>query len=226
MQDAPARPKKTMPTTDNQTRLVIALKAFTGTLPPMYASETEYFLVALQDMEEYLANLQKEALEESRGAFLRLLDAGKVTPESVGKLEAALARLVREAAFVPVKAGMAGSKDLVKQRLARLVPVSLLAEGKKGAGRDAAAEKEIESAYRRLGFPALARMVGADPSGPSANSALAKARGNVAGYCAANCVPAGDEVPFTPAGLACVDAALAACFRLFQNIRKAMGRSF
>ena len=56
-------------------------------------------------------------------------------------------------------------------------------------------------------------------------SALAKARTEVADYCCLYRIPLTNADTLTPFSLACVDAALAAGYRLFINIRQATGRA-
>ena len=210
---------------ETQSRLIVALKAFTGELPAPYQNESEFFLVALQDMEEYLADLQNEALRVSRDGFIKKLDAGKVTEKTMEDLETALARVVSPSDLRAVRTGLAGSKDLIKDRLSRLQPVSLVKEWKKEAARDPDAEKQINLAYSQMQFPLLVRVVEADPTDLSANAALAKARLKVSEYCATYCIPTNAAATFKPVSLSCVDAALSACHSLYKNIGKAQGRS-
>ena len=210
---------------ENQARLVIALKAFTGKLPASYVNETEFFLVSLQDMAEYLADLQKEALKASCDKFIRKLDAGTVTSKTIDELKAVLGRLISGADLNIISASMVGSKDLIKQRLSALNPVSLVSEWKKTPRGDPEAERQINGTYARLHFAALAARVKAAPNEAAANAALARAREEVAEYCCLYCIPTNADATFKPVSLACVDAALAACYDLFKNIRKALGRS-
>ncbi len=116
---------------EDQSRLVIALKAFTGKLPPPYVNETEFFLVSLQNMAEYLADLQKEALKAGCDNFIRKLDAGTVTSKTIDEFKAVLGRLISSADLKIISASMVGSKSLIKQRLSALEPISLVAEWKK-----------------------------------------------------------------------------------------------
>ncbi len=207
-----------------QSRLLVALKAFTGPLPSSYASETEFFLVSLQDVEEYLADLQNETLRVAREGFIRKLDAGKVAPKDIEAFEAALAKIVPPSDLRTVRAGMAGSKELIKERLSGLRPASLVNEWKKGPGRDPDAEKQIDAAYSRMQFPVLLRTVEADPTDAAANAALAKARTKLSEYCSTYCIPNNAAATFKPISLSCLDAALSAAHSLYKNIRKALGR--
>ena len=210
---------------EDQSRLVIALKAFTGKLPPPYVNETEFFLVSLQNMAEYLADLQKEALKAGCDNFIRKLDAGTVTSKTIDEFKAVLGRLISSADLKIISASMVGSKSLIKQRLSALEPISLVAEWKKTPRGDPEAERQTHGTYARLHFAALAARVEAAPTEASANAALARAREEVAEYCCLYCIPMNAEATFKPVSLACVDAALAACYDLFKKIRKALGRS-
>lgn len=209
---------------ETQSRLIVALKSFAGKMPPSYTNETEFFLVSLQDMEEYLADLQKETLRVSRESFIRKLDAGKADAKAIEDFEAALAKVVSPSDLRTVRSGLAGSKELIKERLSRLQPISLVNEWKKGAGRDPEAEKLINAAYARMQFPVLLKLVQADPTDLSANAALLKARAKVSEYCTTYCIPSNAAATFKPISLSCVDAALSACHGLYKDIRKALGR--
>lgn len=209
---------------ENQARLVTALKAFMGERPSFYANETEFFLVSLRGLEEYLAELQKETLEEACANFLLKLDGGKVTPAVLGEFKAVIDRLVTPADFNTVSAGMAGSRELVRGRLSALKPVSLIAEAKKAGVRDPEALRNINGAYSRLGFDALAKKVAAAPCEASANAALSQAREEVADYCSLYRIQINASETLTPFSLSWVNAALAACFILYRAIRGSLCR--
>jgi hypothetical protein len=210
---------------EHQSRLVNALRTFTGARPACYANEKEFFLVSLQDMAEYLGDLQRETLQEVCGGFIRKLDAGKVTPSVTEEFKAALDRLISNDDFKKVCAGMAGSKEFIKRRLGGLSPVSLLGEAKKPSGGDPETERNINSVYSRLNFDALVRRVEAAPGDLTAEAQLAKAREEVAEYCCLYRVQLNEADTLTPFSLSCVDAALAASYRLFRNVSRASGRS-
>lgn len=205
--------------------LVTALKAFTGRLPPGYASEKEFFLTSLQNLEEYLDSLQKETLSELCDSFLRKLDGGRVTLPVIDEFKGRVDTLISAADFRAVSAGMAGSKEFIRQRLVALKPVSFISEEKKTSGRDPEADRHIRETYSRLNFDRLAKEVQAASHDFSANAALAKAREEVAEYCCLYRIPLTNADTLTPFSMACVDAALAAGYRLFVNIRHATGRA-
>jgi len=210
---------------ENQTMLVTALRAFTGKLPPGYATEKEFFLTSLLNMEEYLGVLQAETLKEVCAVFLRKLEAGKAAQREIDDLKAAVDHLVSDADFKLVCAGMAGSAAFIRQRLAGLKPVSMLGEARKGPGMDSGTERRIESAYARLNFPALVKQAAAAPSDASANAALAKAREEVAEYCLLYRIQVNAGDTLTPFSMSYVDAALAASYLLYKDLSKATGRA-
>jgi hypothetical protein len=210
---------------ESQARLVTALRAFTGKLPECYASEKEFFLVSLGDMEEYLRDLQGETLAEVGAGFLHKLEAGQVTPEAIGAFKAALDPLVSNADFKAVCAGLAGSREFIKSRLLAVKPLSLLDEAKKDeVRRDPDARRRLNGAYSRLSFPALLKQVEAAPHDLAANTALAKARGEISDYCGVYKVQLQEGDTLTPFSMSCVDAALAAAYLLFKGVNRATRR--
>jgi len=202
-----------------------SIRLFTGELPPGYADEKEFFVTSFMTMSEDLAALQKAALDALCANFMRNLEAGRANPEVVQKFKADLGRLVSAADLRTVEAGMVGSREFVKRMLAALKPLSLIAEEKKTEGRDPEAEKRITELYTRLNLGALELKVKAAPSDAAANAALAQARKGITNYCGLQGIPLGDSSPLSPFYLYCLDAALAAVYRLFKTIRQAQGRA-
>lgn len=214
-----------MPKLESQARLVNALRVFTGELPGCYASEKEFFLVSMGDMEEYLRDLQGETLAEARAGFIRKLEAGQVKPETIDAFKAVLDPLVSDSDFKAVCAGMAGSREFVKNRLLAVKPLSLLDEAKKDeARRDPDARRRLNGAYSRLNFPALLRQVEAAPHDLAANAALAKAREEISDYCGVYKVQLREGDTLTPFSMSCVDAALAAAYLLFKDVNRVTRR--
>ena len=205
--------------------LAASLRMFTGALPPGYADEKEFFVTSFLTMSEYLAHLQKEMFDALCNNFLGSVDAGKATPEIIQKFKADLGRLITAPDLRKLDAGMAGSKEFIKHMLAAITPLSLIAEEKKESGRDPEAERRITEIYARLKFDALAMKVKALPSDASANAALAEARKDITSYCGLQGIPMGDSSVLTPFYLYCMDAALAAIYRLYKSIRQSTGRS-
>jgi hypothetical protein len=211
---------------ESQARLVNALRGFTGKLPACYASEKEFFLVSMGDMEEYLRDLQRETLAEVCAGFIKKLEAGQVTQEVIGDFKALLDPLVSDSDFKAVCAGMAGSREFLKSRLLALKPRSLLDEAKKDeAGRDPDARRRLNGAYSRLNFPALLKQVEAAPHDLAANAALEKARAEISDYCGVYKVQLQEGDTLTPFSMSCVDAALAAACLLFKGVNRATRRS-
>lgn len=204
--------------------LVAGLRNFTGKMPHAYAGEQEFFLTSLNNMAKHLYDLQKGTLREMCDGFIHKLDAGKVTLETIKAFKAGLDSLISAENFRIVCAGMAGSKELIKRRLEALKPVSRIDEGNKAAGGDPDAVRHITETYGRLHFDALARQMKAAPDEPSVNIVLAKAREEVAEYCCLYRVPLNEQETMSPYSLSCVDAALAASFRLFNNIYQPSGQ--
>ncbi|OGR71099.1 MAG: hypothetical protein A2179_06230 [Elusimicrobia bacterium GWC2_63_65] len=210
---------------ESHSRLVYALRVFTGERPACYASEKEFFLVSMGDMEEYLRDLQSETLAEARAGFIRDLEAGRVKPETIDTFKAVLDPLVSNSDFKAVCAGMAGSREFVKSRLLAVKPLSLLDEAKKDeALRDPDARRRLSGAYSRLNFPALLKQVEAAPHDLAANAALAKARAEISDYCGVYKVPLRGADTLTPFSMSCVDAALAAAYLLFKGVNRATRR--
>lgn len=205
--------------------LVAALRTFTGEPPGGYTSEKDFFLTSFHNMAEYLADLQRETLAELCAAFIQKLKAGKTAPGAVEEFRSGLDRLISETDFKRVNAAMAGSNAFIEQRLAALEPFSIIKEEKKTAGRDPEAERHIKGAYSRLHFDALVKRVEAHPHDQAADAALASARREVAEYCCLYRIPLEETATLTPFSLSCVDAALAASYRLYKNLASASGRS-
>lgn len=210
---------------DQHGMLTGSIRLFTGDLPPGYADEKEFFVTSFLTMSEYLAALQKETLDALCADFIRSLEAGKASPEVVRKFKADLGRLVSAADLRTVDSGMVGSREFIKRLLAALKPLSLIAEEKKTSGKDPEAERRITELYARLNLGALELKVKNAPGDAAANAALAEARKGIISYCGLQGLPSGDDAPITPFYLYCLDAALAAVYRLFKNIRQSTGRS-
>ena len=203
--------------------LIASLRAFTGEIPAAYASQKEFFITSLQNMAEHLYNLQKETLKETCESFDVQLGKGKITEKEIAKLKDALDKLISDKDFRMVCAGMTGSKELIKKRLSALRPVSLTGEARKAGAGAADAERRIMETYARLRFQPLAEQMNAAPNDRVIDEAPMKARAEVAEYCCLYHVPLNEDDTLTPFSLSCVDAAIAACYRLLSNLHKALG---
>lgn len=203
---------------EDQVMLIAALRNFTGGMPLAYGSEQEFFLTSLNNMAIYLNDLQKGTLEEVCKAFIKKLETGKCKPGTIDEFKAGIDSLISAADFKMVCGCMAGSSELIKQRLSALKPVSRVAEGKKAEGCDPEAGRYIRETYSRLGFDKLAERLKAFPDGHGTGAVLASAREEVANYCRLYRVPLNEADTMPPFSLACVDAALAASYRLYREI--------
>lgn len=206
---------------EHQIRLIAMLRDFTGRMPDVYGSQTEFFIVSLHSMSEYLVELKTATLREACDSFCAKLDRGSVTEKNLADFKSQLDKLVSESDFKTVCASMVGSKELVRKRLSGLSPVSLLTEERKTAGRDADSDRHIRETYDRLNFGSLAAAVSSRPDDRAVDAALLKARASVGEYCCMYHVPLDSEDTLSPFSLSCVDAMIAACYRLLADIRRA-----
>lgn len=198
--------------------LIAGLRNFTGKLPPAYAGEQEFFLTSLNNMAKHMYDLQKGTLEGACAGFILSVDSGKFTMRTINEFKSRIDTLVSAADFRMVSGCMIGGKDLIKKRLSALKPVSMIDEGNKTEGADPEALRHIDETYARLNFAALEKKMKDLPGEDSVNAALAAAREEVGRYCRLYRVPLNEEETMAPFSLACVDAALAASFRLFNKI--------
>lgn len=201
--------------------LIVRLREFTGRVPAVYANQTEFIITSLQSMSEHLIDLKRETLKEACEGFNRKLDRGTVTDAMIAEFKDRLDKLISGRDFRMVCASMVGSKELVRKRLSTLGPVSLFEEERKTSGRDTEADRRVREAYARLNFAPLVRQVNAAPDERTVDAALVKARAEVAEYCCLYHIPLNEDDTFTPFSLLCVDAVIAACYRILSNIRKA-----
>jgi len=175
--------------TEHQIRLIAMLRDFTGRMPEVYGSQTEFFIVSLHSMSEHLVELKRATLAEACEAFCARLDRRAVSETVLEDFKSQLDKLVSDKDFRLACASMAGSNELVRKRLSGLAPVSLLAEDRKTAGRDVGADKYITEAYDRLNYGPLAAEVRAMPDDRTMDAALLKARTSVREYCCMYHVP-------------------------------------
>jgi len=208
---------------DHQIMLIVGLREFTGKVPSFYSNQTEFITTSLQSMAEHLFNLKRETLKEACASFIRKLDKGILTEEAIAELKDRLDKLISGTAFKTISAGMVGSRELITKRINALVPVSLYEEERKPENRDPESCRRVSEAYARLNFAPLAGRVNAAPDERTIDAALVKARAEVAEYCCLYHIPLSENDTFTPFSLLCMDAVLAAFYRLLSNIRRARG---
>lgn len=205
---------------ETQIKLVASLKELAGAVNSSYASQKEFLIVTLNDMAGYLAELKSEQLASAVGRFLARLARGPVAQADITELKVALDKLVASRDFDFVCAGLAGSNDLLRDRLARLQPLTMAAEERRGAaGRDPAAERLVAEAYRHLQFEALEREAARFKDEAAENRVLARLRERVAEYCAVYRLPLSPADTLTPFSLSRIDAVTAACYRLLSRLR-------
>lgn len=205
---------------ETQIKLVASLRELAGAVNSSYVSQKEFLIVTLNDMAGYLAELKREQLSSAVGRFLARLARGPVAPADITDLKVSLDKLVASKDFDFVCAGLAGSNDLIRDRLARLQPLTIAAEERRGAaGRDPAAERLVAEAYRHLQFEALEKEAARFRDEASENRVLARLRERVAEYCAVYRLPLSPADTLPPFSLSRIDAVTAACYRLLSRLR-------
>lgn len=207
---------------ETQVKLVASLRELAGTVNPSYSSQKEFLIVTLNDMTGYLAELKREQLASAAGRFLARLARGPVSQADITDLKVSLDKLVASKDFDFACAGLAGSSDLLRDRLARLQPLTIAAEERRGAaGRDPAAERLVAEAYRHLQFGALEQEAARFGGEAAENRVLTRLRERVAEYCAVYRLPLGPADTLPPFSLSRIDAVTAACYRLLSRLRDA-----
>jgi hypothetical protein len=98
----------------------------------------------------------------------------------------------------------------------------LVGEERKTGEKDPEAERQISETFARLHFPSLAAQMNATLNDWVVNATLMKARAEVAEYCCLYHVPLHEGDTLSPFSLSCVDAVLAANYRLLSNLHQAM----
>lgn len=207
---------------DSQVRLISCLKQLAGSVNGAYASQKEFVIVTLNEMTADLAGLKRESLRETSESFMGKLARGPVTQADLLALKEALDKLVSAKDFDFICAGLAGSAGLIGERLARLRPLCIAEEERRGAlPRDPAADRLVNEAYRRLLFEALEKEAARFRDEVCENRVLAKARAQVADYCLAYRLPSSPEDTLPPFSLSRIDAVTGACYRLLARMRGA-----
>ena len=205
---------------ETQIKLVASLRELAGAVNSSYASQKEFLIVTLNDMAGYLAELKSEQLASAVGRFLARLARGPVSQADITELKVSLDKLVTSKDFDFACAGLAGSSDLLRDRLARLRPLTMAAEERGGAaGRDPAAERLVAEAYRHLQFEALEKEAARFGDEAAENRVLARLRERVAEYCAVYRLPLSPADTLPPFSLSRIDAVTAACYRLLARLR-------
>lgn len=207
---------------ESQVRLISGLKELAGSVNGVYASQKEFLIVTLNEMTADLAELKKANLLEAAGAFMDRLARGPVSQADITALKEALDKLVSVKDFDFACSGLAGSAGLICERLARLQPLCIAAEERRGAlPRDPAADRLVTEAYRHMSFEALEKEAARFRDDISENRVLAKARERVADYCVVYRLPMSPEDTLPPFSLSRIDAVTGACYRLLARMRGA-----
>ena len=205
---------------EHQIRLIASLREFSGKVSSAYISQREFFITTLQSMSEHLLALKTDTLKEACEKFAEKLDQGAVPNELVTEFKCLLDALVSGRDFAVVGASLIGGKELIKMRISKLQPLSVVAEERKpAADRDKTADRLVTEAYKRLQFDTMETELKAHANDPKGDWLLSRARENVAEYCCLYQVPLRDEDTLTPFSLARIDAVVGACYRLLARSR-------
>ena len=204
-----------------QVRLIAALGQFAGEMPAGFLSQKEFFLIKLEDISENLAALKLARLRAAEGSLLRRLEKGPLADGDLTDFKGAIDKLLSSRDYDYVCAALAGSRELLKKRLAEVKPLSIADEEKKapGAPREQAADRLVSEAYRRLRFDELEREALRAGGYAAADLFLGTARGRVAEYCVLYRVPIHADDTLTTFSLSSIDAVAGACFRLLARLR-------
>ncbi|MCX5786649.1 MAG: response regulator [Elusimicrobia bacterium] len=209
---------------DHQIMFIAKLREFTGRAPAVYANQTELFLNSLWSMSEHLINLKRAILNDACEDLAGKLDKGALSDKTIAEFKDLLEKLVSGRDFQMICGSMTGNnKGLIKERLATLVPLSLVDEEKKTEDRDMEADRQIEETYARLNFAPLVKELNAAPESGAVDAVLAKARVEVEEYCCLYHIPLDEGDTFTPFSLLRVDAVIAASYRILSEISEKTG---
>ena len=205
---------------EHQVRLIASLREFSGKVSSAYISQKEFFITTLQSLSEHLMALKSDTLKEAAEQFAGKLDQGPVPNEILTEFKCLLDSLVSGRDFAVVNASLIGGKELIKMRISKLQPLSVVEEERKAAAdRDKTADRLVTEAYKRLQFDTLETELKAHAYDPKGEWLLSRARENVAEYCCLYQVPLRDEDTLTPFSLARIDAVVGACYRLLARSR-------
>jgi hypothetical protein len=204
-----------------QRRLIVALRDFAGSVCRGFVNQKEFFIFSLENISENLMELKRESLRELAAGFAAKRDRGPVSDEELTEFKDSLDKLVSARDFDYVCAALAGSRELLKERLALVQPMSMAAEEKRGLSgvRDANAYRLITEAYRHLNFWKLEEAAGRRCDDAAVDQILTAARAEVAEYCSLYKVPLDPGDTLTNFSMLRIDAVAAACFRLLAKVR-------
>lgn len=201
-----------------QLRLMAAFKEFTGPVPEGLYTPKEFFIVRLQAVGALLDELKREKIKELSDWLSARLARGTLSDPDAAYFKQSLGALVGGQDYNAVCGALAGSREVILQRLSRVQPLSVAEEEKKRPGqfREPAADKLAAAAYTRMAFPALEKELEA---GKTVESVLDQARKRVETLCSADKMPLGLENTMPFQMLSCIEGAAGACFRLLARLK-------
>lgn len=201
----------------------MALRDFAGPVCSGFANQKDFFIFSLESISGFLLEFKGESLKELAADFTARRERGPVSDAELVEFKAALDKLVSARDFDFVCAALAGSRGLLKERLASVRPLSMAAEEKLGlsGARDANAYRLITDAYRQLNFKALEEAAARRRDDIAVDHILARARADVAEYCSLYKVPLDPGDTLTDFSITRIDAVAGACFRLLAKMREA-----
>jgi hypothetical protein len=203
-----------------QRRLIMALRDFAGSVCSGFVNQKEFFIFSLESISEKLTELKQESLNDLAAGYAARRAAGPLSDAEVVDFKDKLDKLVSARDFDHICAALAGSKELMAERLAAVRPQSMAAEEKRGLSgvRDANAYRLITEAYKHLCFWELEEDA-RNSDDATVDRILCRARAAVADYCSLYKVPLDPADTITAFSMLRVDAVTAACFRLLAKIR-------
>ncbi|MBI4350261.1 MAG: hypothetical protein HY550_02375 [Elusimicrobia bacterium] len=201
-----------------QLRLMAAFKEFTGPVPEGLFTQKEFFIVRLHGIGTLLNEFKREKLKELSDWLSARLARGALSEADAAHFKQSLSALVNGQDYNSVCGALAGSRELLLQRLSRVQPVSVAEEEKKrpGQSREPAADRLTTAAYARLAFEKLEKELEA---GQAAEKVLEEARKRAGALCSSDKMPLGLENTMPLQMQNCIESAAGACFRLLARLK-------
>ena len=202
-----------------QLRLMAAFKDFSGPVPEGLYTKTEFFIVRLQTVGSLLDEFKREKLKELSDRLAARLARGTPSTAETDTFKESLSQLVSGQDYTSVCGALAGSKELLLQRLSRVRPLSVAEEEKKRPGqfREPAMDRNTSAAYDRMAFAGLEKELA---SGRPREAVLEEARARAAKFYGADRMPLGLENTMPANMLNSIEAAAGACFRLLSRLQR------
>ncbi|MDD2805590.1 MAG: hypothetical protein PHV33_08550 [Elusimicrobiales bacterium] len=202
-----------------QLRLMAAFKEFSGPAPEGLFTKKEFFIVRLQAIGALLDEFKREKLKELADWLAARLARGALREADLAAFKQSLSQLVSGQDYNAVNAALAGSKELLLQRLSRVQPLSAAEEEKKRPGqfRELALDKLVSAAYTRMAFEGLEKEF---TVGRPEEDILEQARARAAKFCSSDTMPLGLDNTMPSNMLNSIEAAAGACFRLLARLKR------